>query len=90
MGWEMTLGQKDVIVVEIDRVKVAELLHTSEVFTPVELANKMQVTVQTLHNWRKTVVNGKPLLSAPHRVGNYTFWTAEQVAELKENRKGVR
>ena len=52
---------------------------TTQVFTPAQLAEHMDKTIQTLHNWRKI-----GLLEEPIKVGNYTFWTAEQVERLKE------
>lgn len=70
---------KECLVREVDTTKIAHALRTTQVFTPAQLANHMDKTIQTLHNWRKM-----GLLEKPVKVGNYTFWTIEQVERLKE------
>lgn len=75
----MTTDLKEFLVREVDTTKIAYALGTTRVFTPADLANYMKKTIQTLHNWRKM-----GLLDEPVKVGNYTFWTLEQVERLKE------
>jgi len=75
----MTTDLKEFLVREVDTTKIAYALGTTRVFTPAQLADHMEKTIQTLHNWRKM-----RLLEEPVKVGNYTFWTVEQVERLKE------
>ncbi len=74
----MTTGLKEFLVRDVDTVKIAHALGTMKIFTPTELAEHLDKTIQTLHNWRKI-----GLLEEPVKVGNYTFWTLEQVERLK-------
>lgn len=75
----MTVDLKEFLVREVDTIKIAHALCTTQVFTPAQLANHMDKTIQTLHNWRRM-----GLLEQPIKVGNYTFWTLEQVQRLQE------
>lgn len=75
----MTMSLKQFLVRDVDTKSIAHALATTKVFTPAELADHMNKTIQALHNWRKA-----GLLAEPIKVGNYTFWTLEQVEQLQK------